>query len=94
MKLEQHKYDTKAFIGGNQVNYTTFPRRDKKLYTKQEVYNLMNEYKRKYENKSIVFEIAVEIPDLGFRSGKQFLSNQNPILPDAYPWDETGQFVV
>lgn len=92
MKLEQH--NTKAFIGGSKVVYTTFPRRDKKLYTKQEVYNLMNEYKQKYENKSIVFEIAVEIPDLGFRSGKQFLSNQQPTLPDDYAWDETGQFVV
>ena len=92
MKLQQH--NTKAFIGGNKVVYTTFPRRDKNLYNKKEVYDLVNEYKQKYENKGIIFQLAVEIPDLGFRSGKQFQSNQNPILVDDYAWDETGQFVL
>jgi hypothetical protein len=92
MKLEQR--DTKAFIGGSKVIYTTFPRKDKNLYTKREVYNLINEYKRKFENKPIIFEVSLEIPDLGFRSAKQFSSNENPNLPDNYAWEETGQFVL
>ena len=91
LKLKQH--DTKAFIGGNKLIATVFPSNNE-MYSKQQVHNLIKSFTAKYKDKPITFEVSVEIPDLGYRSGKSFSSSQNPVLPDQYAWEETRQFVV
>ena len=93
LKLKQH--DTKAFIGKNKIIATVFPRKTGTLlYEKKKVWELTNSFRLTYANKSITFMVSVEIPDLGFRSGKAFSSSNEPNLPDGYTWEETAVFVI
>ena len=94
LKVKQH--NTKAFINGNPMISNVFPRKThtKDLYSRHDVYRLANQLRQKYANKPLMFAVSLDIPDLGWRSGKSFKASETPILPDKYDWNETGQFVI
>ena len=92
LKVQQH--NTKAFINGSPMISNVFPRKNNRLYSRDEVFNLVNQFRRKYSGLPLMFAVSLEIPDLGWRSGKSFRANDSPILPDKYDWNETGQFVI
>jgi hypothetical protein len=90
--------ETRFRIGHkNPVVQLLYPREDTR-YTREEVLKLVKEQQRKYikKGKQLKFLISIDIPERGWRSGKQFNINETANLPDKYDdeYSDTKQFYI
>jgi hypothetical protein len=84
---------TNLLIGNNRVAEKIFPLK-KNDYTKQQVRDLVIQQQQKHKNKNITMMVSVNVPNVGWRSAKQFTMSDNPQLVDQYEWEKTTQFVI
>jgi hypothetical protein len=84
---------TKFKLGNNPVVEVLYP---KGKYSKQNIKNLVNDYKKKYKGKSLKLMVSINLPDRGWRSAKQFHVKDNAVTENIYDdeWEDSDQFAI
>jgi hypothetical protein len=89
--------NTKLTIRGNNVIKVVYPRNEKRLYSKNQIGSLVKKFQENVKTrkgKQVKMMVSIDIPKLGFRSGKSFTKTDDIELQDDYDWEKVGQFVI
>jgi hypothetical protein len=89
--------NTKFTIRGNKVVKVVYPRNEKKLYTKNQIGTLVQKFQENVKTrkgKQVKMMVSIDIPKLGFRSGKSFTKTEDIEFPDSYDWERVPQWVI
>jgi hypothetical protein len=86
--------NTKMSINGKRVVKLVYPKNEKNPYTKNQIGTLIQKYQNNLKKGNIKMMVSIDIPKIGFRSGKSFSKDEDIEMPDTYDWDTAKQFVL
>jgi hypothetical protein len=81
-------------INNKRLLKTIYPRKEKNGYTKREIEHLVGRLQNRIKSDDVQMMVSVNIPKLGFRSGRNFGKADTIELPDTYNFHEASSFVV
>ena len=80
-----------VFFGKTPIKSRTFTGR----FTQVEVRDIVEKMRTKYAKYQYTMEVCVDVPGIGFRSGKWFKFDEDIMFPSTYnEWETTSQFIV